>query len=115
MSNFNEYFRNYGCKRIVDEFFRGGASGNKPWIDLWSKHKIDKMDYEILPDDGKPASYYLENDQTAAFKVKLTYTVDGGEEKYATSIARNIEKARVNDRFGTIVRRNDCRRNMTFF
>ena len=84
MSNFNEYFRNYGCKRIVDEFFRGGASGNKQWIDLWSKHKIDRLDYEILPDEGHPASYYLENDLTAVFNVKLTYTVDGGEEKYST-------------------------------
>ena len=39
MSNFNEYFRNYGCKKIVDEFFKGGSSGNKQWIDLWSKHR----------------------------------------------------------------------------
>ena len=73
MSNFNEYFRNYGCKKIVDEFFKGGSSGNKQWIDLWSKHKIDRLDYEILPDEGHPASYYLENDQTASFKVKLTF------------------------------------------
>lgn len=84
MSNFNEYFRNYGCKRIVTVFFKGGLSDNGKWIDLWStKHKIDRLDYEILPDEGHPASYYLENELTAAFKVKLTYTVNGGEEKYA--------------------------------
>ena len=94
MSNFNEYFRNYGCKRIVDGFFRGGATGNGPWVDIWSKHKIDYLEYEILPIEDKPASYYLENDQTAAFKVKLRYTVDGGEEKYAYfQVPREIDGA----------------------
>jgi hypothetical protein len=42
MSNFNEYFRSTGLKRMMDEFLDG--------IDSYSDTKITKLSYKIRDD-----------------------------------------------------------------
>lgn len=68
MSNFNSYFKNIGCKRIVDKFFTG--------VDIYSEHKITSLDFRIVDSPERPASYYVENGLTATFVVEVLYTVD---------------------------------------
>ena len=43
MSNFNDYFKNTGLKRMIDKFLDGADAYNPNF-------KITKLDYEILPD-----------------------------------------------------------------
>lgn len=66
MSNFNEYFRSVGAKRIVDKFFSNVDRYNQ-------ENKIKDLDFEIV-EDNKPASYYIENEETASFVVKVYYS-----------------------------------------
>lgn len=68
MSNFNSYFKNIGAKRIVEKFFTG--------VDAYNENKITSLDYRILNEPEKPASYYLENGETAVFKVEVLYTLN---------------------------------------
>lgn len=70
MSNFNEFFRNKGLETIMSRFFNGVDEYNP-------KHKITSLDYEIVKEPDYPASYYIENDLTASFRVKITYDVNG--------------------------------------
>lgn len=69
MSNFNEFFKNKGCKTIVDRFFDGVDAYNP-------KYKITNLKYEIVKEPPYPASHYIENELTAAFKVKITYDLN---------------------------------------
>ena len=69
MSNFNEYFRSTGLKRMMDEFLDG--------IDEYSDTKITKLDYKIRDDLNFPANYYLENKLTAEFRILVEYEQDG--------------------------------------
>ena len=68
MSNFNDYLKNTGVKIIVDRFFKGA--------DLYNKHKISSLDFEIVNEPPQPASYYIENQLTASHKIKVLYTLD---------------------------------------
>lgn len=88
MSSFNEYFRSTGAKIIVDRFFDGADTYNK-------KYKITKVDYEILDEPPYPASYYIENELTASFKVQVKYiTNNDGEWKYCTfEIPKEVDGA----------------------
>lgn len=75
MSNFNEYFRNRGAKELVSKFLRNP--------DIYStKKKITSLTYSIVDEPPQPASYYIENGETASFKVKIDYTMDGSDEIY---------------------------------
>ena len=77
MSNFNDYFKNTGLKRMVEKFLDGADAYNPDY-------KITKLDYEIVPDPGYPASYYIENDLTATFKVRISYELNNsGELRYS--------------------------------
>ena len=77
MSNFNDYFKNTGLKRMIDKFLDGADAYNPNF-------KITKLDYEILPDPGYPASYYIENGLTATSKVRITYELNNsGEPRYS--------------------------------
>lgn len=69
MSNFNEYFRSTGLKKIMTDFLDG--------VDSYSDVKITKLDYKIREGDDKPSGYYLENKLTAMFKVDIEYEQDG--------------------------------------
>lgn len=69
MSNFNDFFRNTGCKIIVDRFFETADSYNPDY-------KITKLNYEILDEPPYPASYYIENGLSANHKVKITYEIN---------------------------------------
>lgn len=69
MSNFNEYFKSTGLKRMMDEFLDG--------IDEYSDTKITKLDYKIRDDLNFPANYYLENKLTAEFRILVEYEQDG--------------------------------------
>ena len=77
MSNFNQYFKNKGCKIIVDRFFSG--------IDIYNHDtKLTSLDYKIVNEPPQPASYYIENGLTATHKVRLEYTVnDDPDVRYA--------------------------------
>lgn len=69
MSNFNEYFKSVGLKRMMDEFLDG--------VDEYSEVKITKLDYRIREDLNYPANYYIENNMTAEFRVIVEYEQDG--------------------------------------
>lgn len=88
MSSFNEYFRSTGAKIIVTRFFDGADTYNK-------KYKITNIDYEILDEPPYPASYYIENELTASFKVQVKYiTNNDGEWKYCTfEIPKEVDGA----------------------
>lgn len=92
MSGFNEYFKNTGAKIIVDRFFDGADTYNK-------KYKITNIDYEILDEPPYPASYYIENELTASFKVQVKYiTNNDGEWKFCTfEIPREVDGAFIID------------------
>ena len=64
MSNFNEYLKNQGAKLIVDRFFSNADIYNP-------NHKISSLDFEFIEEPPQPASYYIENELTAAHKIKL--------------------------------------------
>lgn len=69
MSNFNQYFKNKGCKIIVERFFSG--------IDIYNKDsKLTNLEYRIVEEPPQPASYYIENGLTATHKVRLEYTIN---------------------------------------
>ena len=86
MSNFNEFFKNKGLKTIVDRFFDGADAYNP-------KYKITNLKYEIVQEPPYPASYYIENDLTAAHKVKITYDLnnDGVERETEFEIPKEID------------------------
>ena len=68
MSNFNEYFRNQGAGELVKKFLRNP--------DIYSKKKITSMNWKILNDPPQPSSYYIENGETAVWRVQVEYTID---------------------------------------
>lgn len=68
MSKFNEYFRNTGAKMIVNRFFKD--------VDKYSKKTITKLNYRIDKIPDQPASFYIENNYTATFKVIVEYELD---------------------------------------
>lgn len=73
MSNFNEYFRNQGAKELVAKFLRNP--------DIYSqKKKITKMSWHIINDPPQPASYYIENGETAVHRVQIDYQVNNEPE-----------------------------------
>lgn len=78
MSNFNQYFKKTGAKIIVDRFFKG--------IDAYNKDgaRLTGLKHSFAPDPGYPASYYIENGLTATHKVLLEYTVNDGDEVFAS-------------------------------
>ena len=69
MSNFNDYFKSAGLKRIVDKFITDADIYNPDY-------KITKLSYKILDDPGYPASYYFENDLTSEFKILVEYELN---------------------------------------
>lgn len=74
MSNFNDYFRTTGAKTMVDRFVGYG-------IDIYNPdYKITSVNFEILPDDPYPASYYIENELTANHIVRIDYTLNDDPE-----------------------------------
>lgn len=91
MSNFNEYFRSTGLKRMVDEFLDG--------VDSYSETKVTKLDYRIREDLNYPANYYIENKLTAEFRVVVEYEQDGdGIKKEAEfAVPKEIEGAFIMD------------------
>lgn len=91
MSNFNEYFRSTGLKRMMDEFLDG--------IDSYSDTKITKLSYKIRDDLNHPANYYLENKLTAEFRIQVEYEQDGdGVIKEAEfAVPKEIEGAFIMD------------------
>lgn len=87
MSNFNEYFRSTGLKRMVTEFLDG--------IDSYSNSKITKLSYKIRDDLNYPANYYIENKLTAEFKVLIEYEQngDGIIKESELSVPKEVEGA----------------------
>lgn len=85
MSNFNEYFRAKGAKEIIDRFL------SNP--DLYSDKKITSMDFSFIEEPPQPASYFIENAETAVHKVRVEYTInDNPELLYSTfEIPREID------------------------
>lgn len=85
MSNFNSYFKNEGCKRIVNKFFTG--------VDIYNENKITSLDYRIVPPPEQPASWYVENGETATFIVEVLYTInDDPEIKISTfEVPREVD------------------------
>lgn len=73
MSNFNEFFKNRGAKTIVDRFFNA--------VDIFSETKITSLNYNIVEEPPKPASYYVENKLTATHKVRIEYTTTASEDE----------------------------------
>ena len=69
MSNFNEYFKSQGAKIMVTRFLGNADEYNH-------KKKITKLDYEIVEEEPRPASYYIENELTATHKVRVKYTIN---------------------------------------
>lgn len=73
MSNFNDYFRNRGCKVIVDRFFNN--------TDIYNpKVKITSLNFSFVDEPPYPASYYIENSLTAVHRVRLNYTTTESDE-----------------------------------
>lgn len=73
MSNFNEYFKSTGLKRLMDRFAVGA--------DQYSENKITKLDYYIdNSDKDQIASYYFENKLTAEFKIIVNYELNSDGE-----------------------------------
>ena len=73
MSNFNEYFRNRGAKTIVSRFF-SSVDGFNP------NYKITSISHEVIDEEPRPASYYIENGLTAVHKVRVAYTLNDDPE-----------------------------------
>lgn len=90
MSNFNQYFKNTGAQLMIDSFFVG--------IDQYSDNKLTDLEWEI-EDELKSASYYIENRETASFKVKLKYTINwDGEVRFSSfEVPKEIEGAFIID------------------
>jgi hypothetical protein len=112
MSNFNQFFRNQGAKQIVDRFFQGIDDFNP-------KEKLTDLTWHIKEEEYKPASYYIENSQTASFTVVLEYTVnyDGEIRTSEFEVPKEIDGAFIIEgayRIATNTLGNDydCRINM---
>lgn len=73
MSNFNEYFRKQGAGIIVNRFF-SAVDGFNP------KFKITSLNHEIVEEEPRPASYYMENGLTASHLVRVSYTLNDNPE-----------------------------------
>ena len=92
MSNFNSYFKTIGAKRIVDKFFTG--------VDDYSDNKILTLDWKVVEEPGRPASYYVENGETATFTVLIEYTTTDNPEEIKTStfnVPREVDGAFIID------------------
>ena len=113
MSSFNEYFKSRGAKIIVDKFFTG--------IDMYNpKYKITSLNYSILDEPPYPASYFIENELTASFKVRVEYILnDDGVVRYATfEIPKEVEGSFIIDgsyriQFNQLNSDYDCRIRMS--
>ena len=77
MSNFNEYFRNRGAGIIVNRFFSGADGFN-------TKYKITSIRHEVIEEEPRPASYYIENGLTASHVVRVYYTLNDNPEELTT-------------------------------
>lgn len=115
MSNFNQFFRNQGAKRLVEGFFSNIDSYN-------SKAKLTNLTWKISDENmDKPSSYFVENSLTATFKVLLEYNINYDESKTYYSefeVPREIDGVFVIEgsyRVATNMLGNDydCRINMT--
>ena len=111
MSNFNQFFKNKGAKQIVDKFFSG--------LDVYTPYKLTELTFHI-EDYHKPASYYIENDLSATFKVVLDYTIDwDGEVRHSEfEVPKEVDGAFIIEgayRIATNTLGNDydCRINMS--
>lgn len=71
MSDFNGFFKSNGAGTLVDRYLKN--------VDKYSR-KITSYKYHIEEEDY-PASYYTENNLTAAFKVVIDYTLDETENR----------------------------------
>lgn len=68
MSNFNEYFKKKGLKGITERVMNG--------VDIYNPNvKVVSYNYSIVDEPVQPASYYIENNLTASFKVRIEYTL----------------------------------------
>lgn len=76
MSSFNKFFKSRGAETIVKKFLYGVDSYS-------SKYKLTEIEFEVI-DETQPASYFIENELTACFKVEITYTVNYGKERLST-------------------------------
>ena len=113
MNNFNSFFRNEGAKKLVDLFFSGADSYTK------GKKALTELKFKV-EEENFPASYYVENNLTASFRVNLFYTVNYGTEVLTTyfEVPREIDGNFIIDgayRLGTNYLGNDwdCRINMS--
>ena len=77
MSNFNECFRSRGAGIIVNRFFSGADSFN-------TKNKITSIRHEVIEEEPRPASYYIENGLTASHVVRVFYTLNDNPEELTT-------------------------------
>lgn len=86
MSNFNEYFRNKGLDVIIDKYLDKADEYS-------TKYQITNMKYEIVKEPAHPASYYIENELTASYKVKITYDLnnDGDTRETGFEIPKEID------------------------
>lgn len=87
MSNFNQYLKTQGIQVIMSKFFDDVDRYN-------TEHKITSLTYKMEPNGDYPASYYIENSQTATFRVDITYYIDGNMNNPLTSefeIPREID------------------------
>ena len=110
MSNFNSYFKKKGAKIIVDK-----CLGT---VDFWTKPKITELKFHV-EEENHPATYYLENGLTAAFKVVVDYKIDD-KDAYTTyfEVPKEVDGAfviRGAYRIGTNMLDNDwdCKFNMS--
>lgn len=72
MSSFNQFFKSpSGAAYIVGRIFKN--------VDKYSEKKITSLKHKI-EDEEHPASYYVENEQTASFKVRVMYQLDNKPE-----------------------------------
>ncbi len=88
MSSFNEYFKNQGADIIVNRFFNA--------TDIYNpKAKLTSLKWHIADDPVQPASYYIENELTAVFRVILDYTINDDPTIYQSyfEVPREIDGA----------------------
>lgn len=96
---------------MVDRFFTG--------IDAYRDEKLTDLKWHI-EDDKQPASYYIENGETASFRVVLEYTIDWGKEVHTAEfeVPKEVDGAFIIEgayRIATNTLGNDydCRINMS--
>jgi hypothetical protein len=78
-SKFNNYIKSTGAKILVDRFI------DKKSLDkLNTATKLKTVTFTV-DEENRPASYYVENNLTAAFTVNIDYTTDASSTKKHTS------------------------------